>query len=240
MGNIYNRQMSDVSIAMLEMSLKNTRTELRQSVDTAVKDLNKTISGLIDVFYPVGSYYDTSDPTFDPNVAWGGEWELEDEGLVHIGAGYNYIIGATGGEESHLLTSDESGVAVHDHELGLPDVEPDGPGYTEDAGGHAHSPGLSGQTAYSWYVVTNATSIQRRTIHDGSSDHEPFSQNLYSDAPLVRADSTGYENDHYHDIEDHTHELTGGYVDYSSEADAAEEHNNMQPYVVVNRWHRIR
>ena len=38
-------------------------------------------------FYPVGSYYETSDTSFDPNVAWGGTWELETQGQVHISAG---------------------------------------------------------------------------------------------------------------------------------------------------------
>ena len=29
---------------------------------------------LIDMFYPVGSYYETSDANFNPNAAWGGTW----------------------------------------------------------------------------------------------------------------------------------------------------------------------
>lgn len=37
-----------------------------------------TVSGqggsVFDTFYPVGSYYETSDSTFDPNTAWGGTW----------------------------------------------------------------------------------------------------------------------------------------------------------------------
>lgn len=37
---------------------------------------------LLDIFYPPGSYYETSDPDFDPNVRWGGIWELEDAGRV--------------------------------------------------------------------------------------------------------------------------------------------------------------
>ena len=34
----------------------------------------------IDIFYPVGSYYHTSDTTFDPNIQWGGTWIKVDEG----------------------------------------------------------------------------------------------------------------------------------------------------------------
>lgn len=28
----------------------------------------------LDYYYPVGSYYETSDANFDPNTAWGGTW----------------------------------------------------------------------------------------------------------------------------------------------------------------------
>ena len=53
--------------------------------DLLVSGVNiKTISGqdllgsgdisLTDIVYPVGSYYDTSDLDFDPNISWGGTW----------------------------------------------------------------------------------------------------------------------------------------------------------------------
>ena len=45
-----------------------------------------------DFFYPVGSYYETSDTTFDPNNSWGGTWALETEGQVHISSGANYAV----------------------------------------------------------------------------------------------------------------------------------------------------
>ena len=35
------------------------------------------------IYYPVGSYYETSDTTFNPNTAWGGTWSLETDELVH-------------------------------------------------------------------------------------------------------------------------------------------------------------
>ena len=36
-----------------------------------------------DMIYPVGSYYETSDTSFDPNTAWGGTWSFETEGQVN-------------------------------------------------------------------------------------------------------------------------------------------------------------
>ena len=37
---------------------------------------------LIDMFYPVGSYYETSDANFNPNTAWGGTWVKVAGGLI--------------------------------------------------------------------------------------------------------------------------------------------------------------
>ena len=39
-------------------------------------------TGLLNFFYPVGSYYETSDATFNPNTAWGGTWVLDSAGRV--------------------------------------------------------------------------------------------------------------------------------------------------------------
>lgn len=82
----------------------------KPTIPTATSDLandsgflNKL--GILNLFYPVGSYYETSDAGFDPNTAWGGTWELEAEGLVHISAGQNYIAGDNHGAETVTLAT---------------------------------------------------------------------------------------------------------------------------------------
>lgn len=60
---------------------------------------------LIDTFYPVGSYYETTDTTFDPNIAWGGAWSLETEGQVHISGGSNYTVGNEYGRNETTLNA---------------------------------------------------------------------------------------------------------------------------------------
>lgn len=42
----------------------------------------------MELFYPVGSYFETSDSTFDPNVEWGGEWscQIPQEVLINTGS----------------------------------------------------------------------------------------------------------------------------------------------------------
>lgn len=38
-------------------------------------------SMMLDFFYPVGSYYETSNVNFNPNTDWGGTWDKLDDGL---------------------------------------------------------------------------------------------------------------------------------------------------------------
>ena len=49
-------------------------------VDTLVGNITAAGGSLIDFFYPVGSYYETSDTTFNPNISWGGTWSKVTEG----------------------------------------------------------------------------------------------------------------------------------------------------------------
>ena len=49
------------------------------SLDTRVSDVEDAVATIPTVldFYPIGSIYETSDSTFDPNVTWGGTWVLD-------------------------------------------------------------------------------------------------------------------------------------------------------------------
>lgn len=66
-----------------------------------------------DISYPVGSYYATSDASFNPNTAWGGTWVLLEEGRALISAGENYTAGDQYGENEHTLTEDEMPSHTH-------------------------------------------------------------------------------------------------------------------------------
>ena len=55
-------------------------------------------------FYPIGSYFTTKNADFDPNVEWGGEWELDTNGKVTRGG---TSVGQTGGEITHATTTNE-------------------------------------------------------------------------------------------------------------------------------------
>lgn len=73
---------------------------------------------LLDLFHPVGMYFETKDASFNPNTAWGGTWVLEQEGLVHVSGGANYPVTSNaqdGGEATHVLTPEETAIRNHVH-----------------------------------------------------------------------------------------------------------------------------
>lgn len=81
----------------------------------------KINSAIMDLFYPVGTYYETSNVDFDPNVAWGGTWVLDSQGKVTVSQDTTdsdfATVGATFGEKTHTLTVDE--MPSHNHNGGI-------------------------------------------------------------------------------------------------------------------------
>ena len=65
-------------------------------------------------FYPIGSYYETSDTTFNPNTEWGGTWELELAGQVHVSSGTGYAVSGAGTNTSDGGSKDAV-VVSHNH-----------------------------------------------------------------------------------------------------------------------------
>lgn len=62
--------------------------------------------------YPVGSIYQTTSSTFNPQTAWGGTWERIKDTFL-LAAGTTYAGGSTGGEATHKLTSQEMPSHTH-------------------------------------------------------------------------------------------------------------------------------
>lgn len=57
---------------------------------------------LLDLFYPVGCFFETTDGNFDPNVAWGGVWEEDTSGQVLVAESADVgDAGDTGGDINH-------------------------------------------------------------------------------------------------------------------------------------------
>ena len=152
---------------------------------------------VLDLFYPIGSYYETSDTSFDPNTAWGGTWELEESGRVHVSAGTGYAIGSKGGSKDAIIP-------YHNHSVSASSGAITG-------GSHAHdiyyrTKTNIGSGSAGWWVLGSATT------HSGSNSNTIISKS------------------HSHDLPAHNTNYAGSSGNTTNA--------NMQPYIVVNRWHR--
>lgn len=111
-----------MKISELNGLLKPEKEDYIPIVDNSEKETKKAnISALLDLFYPVGSYYATSDANFNPNESWGGTWNLDNDGTVLVsksletGSLFNVDLGTVVGEEKHLLTTEE--MPEHKHNM---------------------------------------------------------------------------------------------------------------------------
>lgn len=87
-------------------------------------EIENKLNGLIDVFYPVGSYYETSDKNFNPNTSWGGTWEKDNSGVFLVSEDSSLKLGETGGEKTHQLTINE--MPKHSHMVRCIGLAPNG------------------------------------------------------------------------------------------------------------------
>lgn len=110
----------------------DTLVEQNKLIENTIYMINETSSGgggttadLLDIFWPVGSYYETNDPNFNPNISWGGTWVQDTKGYVTVGAtnpdesqGSNnnkliLNVNNTTGEVKHTLSINE--MPSHNH-----------------------------------------------------------------------------------------------------------------------------
>ena len=151
--------------------------------------VEKFMEDVFDLIYPVGSYYETSDTSFNPNTSWGGTWNKTDtDGRVTVAQSTTdekfMKVGYKWGETSHVLT--ESEMPSHKHSL------------------------------TSWRNPTESTP-QATTGYGFTSNNYAFS-NVATDG-----DGTSYT-------------ANDSVAIGASGRNAS--HNNLQPYIVVVRWHR--
>ncbi len=92
-------------------------TSTTDTITTSLITTKRAISALVDLFYPVGSYYETSDTLFDPNVSWGGTWAEDTSGKVTVAQdnGTFATVGDTGGAETETHKHWQSGGSDGDH-----------------------------------------------------------------------------------------------------------------------------
>jgi microcystin-dependent protein len=102
----------------------------------AVTITERSVKQLIDIIYPVGTYYETTDATFNPNTAWAGTtWQKITDGRVLIAGGDEYTVGTNYGEKTHKITTSE--MPTHNHTAS-----------TADNGNHTHTRGSMNITGW--------------------------------------------------------------------------------------------
>lgn len=178
------------------------------------------MTDILDIFYPVGSYYETSDTTFDPNTSWGGTWVLETGGQVHVSSGTEmasgtaYIVyGANRGSQSQGVSDGGSRIPAllqHTHSAGT--LEGSTPTLTASDNTFMYS--TSAITKYDGKFSSSGGDYQyiRQKVSDSGT--------IGRKAPSI---SSGKKVKISGDTGETGTQSTGG---------------NMQPYIVINRWHR--
>lgn len=141
-----------------------------EEISNNIKYIDKKISDLLNMFYPVGSVYETMDSSFDPNEKWGGTWERI-KGKTLVGVDENdddfKTANKVGGEKTHKLSISE--MPSHNHSVSATE---------ESAGSHKHTTALyhrnntyagSGKLdAYHW---GSGTKYNVSTSENGSHTH---------------------------------------------------------------------
>lgn len=168
-------------------------------------DLKNVINQLLPIFYPIGSYYETSDTTFNPNTEWGGTWELEVAGQVHVSSGTGY---AVSGATTNTTDGGASTVALQIANM---------PAHNHNSKSLSGSFNIRGNST-SATMILGWSGIVTKTNYtwSGSHSHVDMPGGSNPNAETVTINAT------------HTHDSQG----------SGTAHNNMQPYIVVNRWHR--
>lgn len=105
----------------INQKLTQETTELASKADnntSQITALHNILTAYWETLYPIGSIYISTNNSFNPNTSWGGTWVKTAEGRCLIGANDTYILGSTGGEASHILTTAE--MPSHKHRFSKP------------------------------------------------------------------------------------------------------------------------
>lgn len=126
-GENTNLEVNNINVGCITSI--NEKFNLDSNGNLTVKSINVetgavTNEGVVNLIYPVGSIY-MSTNNLNPGTLFGGVWEqIKDVFLLSCGEIYSN--GQTGGEAFHLLSANE--MPEHNHS-----------GYTNGSGAHSHS-----------------------------------------------------------------------------------------------------
>ena len=141
--------------------------------------------------FPVGSIIENALTDFDPNIYYGGDWELFATGQVTVGAGTNssgkvWTCGDSGGSETHTLTIEE--MAEHNHVIDSTTLYGDvvlhasGTGtHVADVGGVFYATFVNSRYQSPTTLISGANSVGTYSIN---ASHSHSMQNIGSSTPF--------------------------------------------------------
>ena len=186
---------------------------------------NITTAAIINLLYPVGSYYETSDSSFSPSSAgWPGTWSLEANGQVHVSASTSDTLGTT---NSACYIGYTPGGSAAGHSITLDEM----PSHTHGEGGLSH------QIGFRRYGTSSSGATEVVSASTGTSSAATTTSATRITIPGTVSQSEGIitmtlNNTHTHGSVGsgtaHTHTFTG----------KAAHISKMQPFIVINRWRR--
>ena len=207
--------------------------------------INLIKTTILDVYYPVGSYYETSDVNFNPNNQWGGTWVLEAEGQFHISAGITtkYNIGQTGGSPdavvvSHDHTAKNGAVGNNPSAFNTNSSGSVGIGATTDLTGTFDIRKYQNNSGTVGTMISGSTG--KITRKDGSST----TNGLKSTTATSGETTVTVNMNHGHTVPNHTHSIpanshTHNFTQPTIESKGVDgTDKNLPPFIAVNRWHR--
>lgn len=115
-------------------------------------DIGVDASSLVDLFYPIGSIYMSTNQTDNPQSRFSGTYWLPIYDRFLLGAGNTYKAKATGGEATHTLTVSEIPSHYHDEYLGN-----DG-GSDSAPSGYSGWPNVNYISSKTWWAQGSKTS----------------------------------------------------------------------------------
>lgn len=211
----------------------------------AVTITERSVKQLIDIIYPVGSFYETTNISFNPNTAWTGTtWVKITDGRVLIAGGGDYNVGTNYGEKTHKITTSEMPQHNHTATTGNAGAHNHG-GSTSTDGAHIHKRGtmnitgtfggddsgsVGGKETGAFYHVSNYTH------NPGIVDENGYQNGVWGfDASRNWTGATESKGDHSHTISQqaaHNHSVSVG------NAGNGVAMSLVQPSMAVARWKR--